>query len=171
MLDFAECTPYMRFLWGVVAEQSMALDSSSVICRVWVQILAWSVETLVSLSKAPYHNCFSPSRSANGYQQELGSNPDELAILSKGNRDILSCSMPMKLDLNTGQVRHVVSGQTLLTNVFFVCLFLFRVNSFSSTAASMMEWMTRKRLCSKAWIKRWAKRYVPLLLFRLFTSD
>ena len=45
-------------MWNVVAERSSALDSSSGIVRMWVQIPAWSVAALVSLSKTLNHNCF-----------------------------------------------------------------------------------------------------------------
>ena len=57
------CMPGTR---GVMAKQSEAIDLSSVVYRMWVRILAWSVATLVPLSKALYHNCFSPLRSVIG---------------------------------------------------------------------------------------------------------
>ena len=41
-----------------MAEQSGALDSSSGVVRMWVQILVWPVAALVSLSKTLNHNCF-----------------------------------------------------------------------------------------------------------------
>ena len=43
---------------SVVAERSSALDSSSDVVRMLVQIQAWSVVALVSLSKTLNHNCF-----------------------------------------------------------------------------------------------------------------
>ena len=45
-------------IWSVVAERSCALDSSSGVVRMWVQIPAWPVAALVSLSKTFHHNCF-----------------------------------------------------------------------------------------------------------------
>ena len=45
-------------IWSVVAERSSALDSSSGVARIWVQIPAWPVAALVSLSKTLNHNCF-----------------------------------------------------------------------------------------------------------------
>ena len=42
----------------LVAERSSALDSSSGVVRMWVQIPAWPVTALVSLSKTLNHNCF-----------------------------------------------------------------------------------------------------------------
>ncbi len=54
---------------GVVAQRSRV--SCSVIYRLWVRVLACSVATLVYLSKALYHSCFSPPGSTNGYQREL----------------------------------------------------------------------------------------------------
>ena len=41
-----------------MAERSSALDSSSGVVRMWVQIPAWLVAALVSLSKTMNHNCF-----------------------------------------------------------------------------------------------------------------
>ncbi len=80
-----------------------------------VRILAWSVATLVSLSKSLYHNCFSPPRSTNGYRQELGRiNLRWTGILSRGNINILSRSMPIKPDINTGLMRHIGLRQTLV---------------------------------------------------------
>ena len=68
----------------------------------WVRILAWSVATLVSVSKALDHHCFSPPRSTNGNQWELGSNLRWIGILSRGNRNILSRIVPRTPDINTG---------------------------------------------------------------------
>ena len=63
-----------RYFWQcTVFERSIGQFLSSIIYRMWVQILAWSVKTLVSLSKALYHNCFSLPRSTNEYRRELGS--------------------------------------------------------------------------------------------------
>ena len=45
-------------LWSVEADRSTALDSSSGVVRMWVQIPAWPVTALVSLSKILNHNCF-----------------------------------------------------------------------------------------------------------------
>ena len=45
-------------VWSVMAEQSSALDSSSGVVRMWVQIPAWPVAAFVSLSKTLNHNCF-----------------------------------------------------------------------------------------------------------------
>ena len=45
-------------MWSVVAERSSALDSSYGVVRMWVQIPAWPVAALVSLSKTLNHNCF-----------------------------------------------------------------------------------------------------------------
>ena len=41
-----------------MAERSSTLDSSSDVVRMWVQIPAWPVVALVSLSKTLNHNCF-----------------------------------------------------------------------------------------------------------------
>ena len=41
-----------------MAEWSSAFDSSSAVVRMWVQIPAWPVAALVSLSKTLNHNCF-----------------------------------------------------------------------------------------------------------------
>ena len=41
-----------------MAERSGALDSSSGVARMWVQIPAWQVAALVSFSKTLNHNCF-----------------------------------------------------------------------------------------------------------------
>ena len=45
---------------GVVAERSRVVDASSIIYRMWVRILAWSVGILVSMSKVLNHKCFFP---------------------------------------------------------------------------------------------------------------
>ena len=50
--------PWVHSTWSVVAERSSALDSSSDVVRMWVQIPAWPVAALVSLSKTLNHNCF-----------------------------------------------------------------------------------------------------------------
>ena len=49
---------YYLFFGSDVAERSGASDSSSGIVRMWVQIPAWPVAALVSLSKTLNHNCF-----------------------------------------------------------------------------------------------------------------
>ena len=49
---------FTRMKCSVVAERSSALDSSSVVVRMWVRIPAWPVAALVSLSKTLNHNCF-----------------------------------------------------------------------------------------------------------------
>ena len=41
-----------------MAERSSAFSSSSGVVRMWVQIPAWPVAALVSLSKTLNHNCF-----------------------------------------------------------------------------------------------------------------
>ncbi len=57
---------------GVSWLRSRVVDSSSLAYRMCVRILARPVATLVSLRRAIYHKCFSPPRSTNGYQGELG---------------------------------------------------------------------------------------------------
>ena len=76
---------WQLFVCGVsFAERSRAVDSGSVIYRMWVRTLAWSCRdaTLVSVSMALYHNCFSPTRTTNG--QELRLNLQWTGILSGG---------------------------------------------------------------------------------------
>ena len=95
-----------------MAEQSRALASSSVIYRMWVRILAWSLVTLESWSKVLYHNCFSPT-SRNGYRQETGSNLPWTGILSRGIEILSSVFFPRKPDINISLMSHVGLGQTL----------------------------------------------------------
>ncbi len=53
-----------------------------------------------------------------GTGERWGSNLRWTGILSRGNRNILSRLMPMKLDINTGLMSHMGLGQTVLTQTF-----------------------------------------------------
>ena len=78
MCSFIYCCPTL--MRDDVAEWSGAMDSSSVVYRMW----AWSVVTLVSLGKALYHNCFSPPSNTKGNGESwdgLASCPRRVEVL------------------------------------------------------------------------------------------
>ena len=50
--------PQFTVQQSVVAKRSSALDSSSGVVRMWVQIPAWPVAAFGSLIKTLNHNCF-----------------------------------------------------------------------------------------------------------------
>ena len=75
---------------GFLEDRPWKVDSSSVIYRMCVRIPTWSVATLLFLSKALYHDCFSLPRKKLGTVQKWGVTCDGLPLQGGGEVKIFS---------------------------------------------------------------------------------
>ena len=151
-----------------LAERSSALDSSSGVVRIWVQISAWPVAALVSLSKTLDHNYFVlwMGRKAVGpvFCVMHVKEPRTLIVKEKGLAPVFLDSRawaPSRVDMCTLQIFCII----IITmcgkhNTTYMHLF------HTQIACAILCWKIKCSewvMCFSVWTVGWSQGYIIVL--------